>query len=149
MCCPVVEDCFINLVGNQEEIPTESQLSKAFERPAIVGGSRWIAGAVNDDRLGPYGDEPFQFMVINCIPILFTGWQENRRGVVQQGLVGIGDPIGDRNDDFVTSFKERFSKVVERMFGATGDQHLRFLVPEPLLRLQFVDNRLAQFINAR
>ena len=75
-------------------------------------------------------------MGVNGIPILFTGRQEHRRGVVQQGLVGIGDPIGNGNDDFITCFKERFGKVVERMFGATGDQHLRFLVPEPLLSLE-------------
>ena len=74
-------------------------------------------------------------MIINCIPILFPGWQENRCSVVQQGLVGIGDPIGNRNDDFITRFKERFGKVVERMFGATRDQHLGFLIPEALLRL--------------
>ena len=74
--------------------------------------------------------------------------RENRRRVVQQGLVGIGDPIGNGNDHFVARFKECFGKIVERMFGATGDQHLGFLVPEPLLRLQLVDNRLAQFIDA-
>ena len=79
-------------------------------------------------------------MGINGVPILFTSRQEHRRGIVQQDLIGIGDPIGSGNDDFVTRFKERFGKVVERMFGATRDQHLRLLVPKPLLRLKLVDN---------
>ena len=114
----VIENFFINLVGNQKEITTEGQLSKAFKRSTVVGRSRWIARAIEDNRLGSCGDELLQFVGIDGIPVLFTGGQEHRRGIIEQGLVGIRNPKGNGNDDFIARFKESFGKVIERMFRA-------------------------------
>jgi hypothetical protein len=63
----------------------ESQLGKAFERLPIVGRSRWIAGAIDDNRFGAWGDELFQFMGVNGVPVLFTGWQNT--GVASFSMV--------------------------------------------------------------
>ena len=82
------------------------------------------------------------------VSVLFLRPKKNRRGIIQQRLILVGDPEGHRDNDFVARFQQRLGHIVPtnvlpRMTRGSGTFTL-----ESLFRLELVGNGAAQFINA-
>ena len=84
-----------------------------FEGCPVVGGAGRVTGTVDDDGFGSWRDDGFQRFLADRIPVFFPRLEQDGRGVVEQGLVLIGDPEGNRDNQFIARFKQGLRQVVE------------------------------------
>jgi hypothetical protein len=95
---------------------------------AVIGGTGWVAWAVEKNGFGFRGNELFELCRPNGIPFVFFGRHEDRSRIVQECLIRVGDPVGSGNDNLIPCFKQRFRQIIQRMFGAAGYQDLRLVI---------------------
>ncbi len=101
----IIEDFFIDLVGNHDEIMTNRHRRDLFQGAAIIGGPGRVARAVDQNGFRFRCNEPVEFSRSNGIPLVFSGRHEDRGRIVQEGLIRVGDPIRRGNDDLIPCFK--------------------------------------------
>src|SRR5581483_9535436 len=96
---------------------------------------------VGRDRLPQLVGRDFEFGLVRRL-------ENDRFGAGELGHLGIAQPIGGGDDDFIAGFTGGENDVVTGMFAAVGDDDLRWLVGQAVLPFEFVGDGFAQFRDA-
>src|SRR6185436_13620230 len=71
-----------------------------------------------------------------------------RRAIGDEHHVGIGHPIGRRDDRFVARVEQRTTKVEDGLLGTARDEDLRALVLEAVVAAELGDDRILELVRA-
>jgi len=143
--CLGPEDVFVHVVGGHHDAwMLEQHLAQCFQFFTAVGHAGGVGGAVDDEQAGLVGDRRLQLAGGDLEMLVGTGVGEHGHAAGQQRHVRIGDPVGDRDDDFVARIENGLGQVVEALLAATGDQDLLRSIIEAVVALEFVDDGLFQ-----
>jgi hypothetical protein len=117
------------------------------QRPEVglaVGGSRGIAGRVQDDPLGLGRDRPLERRGLQLEALRLGAVDDHRHAVAEQHHLRIGHPVGRRDDHLVARVEGGQHGVEDDLLAARGDDGLGGLVVEAVIALHLGADRLTQ-----
>ena len=126
----------------------EQHLTQCAQLKARVSRAGRIAGAVEkkEARLGR--DRRGQLPGRDLVALGDARERHHRQAIGQHHHVGIGHPVGRRDDGLIARIQHGHAQVVEGLLGAGRDQDLGALVGDAVVALEFCDDRVLEFVDA-
>ena len=115
---------------------------------ARIGGTGGIARAVEQQEPRLRRDGGGELARGDLVALVRTGEGHHRRGIRQHHHVGVGDPVGRRDDCLVARVEHRHAQVVDGLLRAGGDQDLAALVLERIVAAELADDGVFQLVDA-
>ncbi len=146
----IVEDkVFVHVVGHDPDMGMAHQdIGQRLDLGPRIGGTRRVRRAVEDEPLGFRRDRGLKLRRGQLEVAVDAAGHRNRRAARQQHHVGIADPVGRGDDDFVARVQRRHECVVERLLAAGPDRDLRGRIGQAVFAQEFRADRGLQFRNA-
>ena len=122
---PVIDDLFIDFIGDDKDIFRKSDLRNLFQILLRISASGRIRRAIEDQglRLGSNRlDRDPPAVILKSF--FFCVSRITGSGIGQFDHRRIGDPVGSRNDHLVPLIKEGLGQIVEGVLASAGDQDL-------------------------
>ncbi len=126
----------------------EADLGDGLQLFPGVAGAGGVAGGVDNKGLGAGGDGRFQLPGGDLEIRLLIGLDKNRCPAGQHHLIGIGDPVGGRDDDLIPLLDQGLGYVVQAVLGAAGDADLGTAVFDAVVPLHLEDDGVLQVVGA-
>ena len=145
---PVVDELFVDLIGDDIYPVLHCDGRDLLQGLPVVRQAGGIGGAVQYDRFCLFGDRLFELGCRDAETLLLRCLHDDGGGIVQDHLVGIGDPVGGGDDHLVAGIEERFGDVVEAVFRPAGNEDLRPFIGEPVVLLELVNDRVLELVGA-
>ena len=123
---------------------TQQHVAQRPQVGAGIGGAGRVAGRVQDQPLGPGRDRALEILGLQLEALRLRALHDDRRAVAEQHHLGIGHPVGRRDDHLVAGIERRQHGVEDDLLAARGDDGLRRLVVEAMVALHLGADRLAQ-----
>ena len=115
----------VDIVGDDDEIVLDGDLRDllhGLHREAAAGG---IAGGVNDQGLGPLGNQALQTLHADLKVLLLVGGQLHRNAAGQLHLLGVGGEERGLEDHLVPVVQDGLQGQVHGKAPAGGHKNLR------------------------
>ena len=103
-----------------------------------------IGGVIEDDGLGLIRDGLLELLWRELEALLLADIDNNGHAAEQAHHLIIADPVRGRNDHFITRIDQRGQRNVDHVLCTAGDDRLRRLILQTVIRLHAVANRLTQ-----
>ena len=149
MLAAIVNELFIDLVGDDVELLFHGEGGDLLERFARDHAAVGVAGAVEDQRLGLVRDALFDLLGANDEAVLVMAGHEHRHAAHHFHHFRVADPVGRGDEHLVAVVDEHAQRRKERLLGAAGDDDLRNIVGKAVVLEEFLRDGLAQGERAR
>ncbi len=143
-----VDDLFVQLIGDQENVRLGRDPGKLAKLVRRVHDAGRIGRGVDDDRLGFRRECRAEPVGRDLVALLGSRPDGNRRSPQQGHHFGIADPVGGGNDHFIPRIQNGHHRVEEGMFASGGDQNILRGCGDAVLQRELLRHRLAQLHDA-
>ena len=140
----VIDELIIDLIRDDIQVMLHADICDGFERLFRIDSAGRVGGVIEDDGLGLIRDGLLELLRRELEALLLADIDNNGHAAEQANHLIITDPVRGRNDHFITRIDQRGQRNVDRVLGTTGDDRLRGIVFQTVVRLGAVADRLAQ-----
>ena len=144
----IIDELLVDFVGEDEDVFVERDIGQAGQFVLGVDGAGRIAGRVDDDHLGLRRHGVAEFVGRDLVVVLRLGRDDDRLRADELGHLGIAEPVGRGDDDFIARIERGEHGVEAGVLGAAGDDDLGGLVIESVVGLELLADGGTQFGNA-
>ena len=118
------DDAVIHLVAEDDNILALEHGGQGVDLGGGVEETAWVTGRIEDEGFGPRSDGRFQLGGSDLKGVVNIAEHVHRHAAAERGLLGVGDPVGGGDDDFVAFVEQGGEGEVEGLFAADGDDDL-------------------------
>ena len=144
MLLAVVNQLFIDFVGDDVEALLHRQLRDARQLLAVPDAAVRIVRRVENQRLGALGDVGREILRLGDEALLHVALHQHRHAADDAHDFRIGNPARRRDDDLVSGVHNRGQRGVDGEFRAVGDDHLRGRILQSVVPAQLFADCAAQ-----
>ena len=140
----VIDELIINLIRNDVQIVLDTDVRDCLECFFRIDSTGRIRGVVEDDGLGLVCDGSLELLRRELETLLLADVNNDRYAAKQTYHFTVADPVRGRHDHFIARVDQRTQRDVDRVLCTAGDDRLRRLILQTVIRLHAVANRLTQ-----
>ena len=140
----VIDELIIDLIRDDIQVMLHADICDGFERLFRIDSAGRIGGVIEDDGLGLVRDGLLELLRRELEALLLADIHNHGHAAEQAHHLIIADPVWGRNDHFIARIDQRGQRNIDHVLGAAGDNRLRSLVLQTVVRLGAVTDRLAQ-----
>ena len=144
----VIDELIIDLIRDDIQVVLDADIGDSLERLFRIDSAGRVGGVIENDGLRLVRDGVLELLRRELEALLLTDIDDHRHTAEQAHHLIIADPVRGRDDDFVARVDQSGQRNVDHMLGATGDNCLRGLVFQTVIRLGAVTDRLTQLDHA-
>ena len=108
----------VDLVGDDVDVLAPDDLGQGLELTALVGRARRVGRVVQDEGLRRRRDRGLELVGRQQEAVLLPRRDDDGLPLGQGDALGVGDPVGRRDDDLLALVDERLDEVEEGALGA-------------------------------
>ena len=144
----VIDELIIDLIRDDIQVVLDADIGDSLERLFRIDSAGRVGGVIENDGLRLVCDGVLELLRRELEALLLTDIDDHRHTAEQAHHLIIADPVRGRDDDFVARVDQSGQRNVDHMLGAAGDNCLRGLVFQTVIRLGAVTDRLTQLDHA-
>ena len=144
----VVGEFLVDFIGEDVDVLLGGDFGEGLEFLAGVDRSGRVARRIDDDHLRAGRHGVFEILGSDLPVVLLAGLDENRLAADDANHLGIAEPIGGGDNDFVTLVDDGGDGIEAGLLGAIAHDDLAGFVIEAVVFKKLLGNRLAEFGNA-
>ena len=149
MLAAVVDELFIDLVGDDVELLFHGQRGDLLKRFTRDHAAEGVAGAVEDKHLGLVGDARRDLLGADDEAVLVVAGHEHRHAAHHLHHLGIADPVGRGDEHLVARVAEGERNVQDTLLATNEGLDFRSPVKIHVIpSLVITSHRLAQLRDA-
>ena len=145
----LIGQMLIHVVGHHPDMGvTHQNVSDRLQLRRRIPGAGGVRWGVEDQPFGLRRNRRLKLRGRQLEIGVDAAFDGDRFAPRQQHHVGVGDPVGRRDDDLVARVQRGDKRVIEHLLAAGGDGDLARLVVEPVVPLELGADRLLQLRDA-
>jgi hypothetical protein len=125
-----VDQVLVDLVGQHPQPAAGRPAADRRHLLRRVDGPGRVGGGDEHQQLGPLGGGRLQLLDPDPEPVRQVGLHDHRVGAAEGDRLGVGDPVGGRQQDLVAGVEQGGERLEQGVLAAVGDQDLARLDPQ-------------------
>ena len=143
-CSTVIDELIVNLVRDDVQIVLDADVRDCLERFLRIDSTGRIRGVIEDDGLGLVRDGRLELLRRELETLLLADVNNDRYAAKQTHHFIVADPVRGRHDHLIARVNQRSQRDIDHVLCTAGDDRLRRLILQTVIRLHAVANRLTQ-----
>ena len=128
MLCAIISEFLVDFIGENEDVFFGGDFGQGAKLIAGVDRASRIAGRIDDDHLRARSHRIFEVFSGELPVVLLAGLNDDGLTADETNHLGIAEPIGGRNDDFITFIHHSGDGIEAGLLGTIAHDHLAGLV---------------------